>query len=82
VLVEVEEAEHPVVDQEHVGPGAHAPGMALDGFVPSGDAGHAPGIADFRFEEPVEHVDPGVERVVKKPGLGPQARPLSAMAAD
>ena len=58
VLVQVEQAEDPVIGQQHVGPGAHAPGQPLHGPVPAGDPGHAAGIADFRFEEPVEHVDP------------------------
>ncbi|GEO16216.1 hypothetical protein MAE02_39120 [Microvirga aerophila] len=58
MLVEIDETENPVIGQEHVRPGAQAADPVLDGPVPAGDAGHAPRIADFRLEEPVDHVGP------------------------
>jgi hypothetical protein len=60
VLVEIDEPKHPVIHEEHVDPGAQTASIALEGAIPPGNPGHAPRTANFRFTEPVEHVDPSI----------------------
>ena len=48
VLVQVEEAEDPVIGEQHMGPGAHAPGRAPPRAGPSGRCGPCGGHSGFQ----------------------------------